>query len=169
MTDETIEPLAITQENAANRVYEAIHTIIHCWSDWEAEANQQAQFHQSNDVWFHELEAQLRAVIEGMLFDGDDYLTPEEEAELDAIPEEPLDEAFIDTTVQLVTAKDSDKVLMEMSEIGYDALGKYTEMPAQHRECIKACLRDLRRRIRETRAATPTEITAARDGGRGDA
>ncbi|AMV20450.1 hypothetical protein [Planctomyces sp. SH-PL14] len=77
-------------------------------------------------------------------------MTDEElERAYDEAPEDPIDEAFIETSVALITSDDKNKLLMEMSETGYDALNKYTDMPAQHRECIKACLRDLRRRIRE--------------------
>lgn len=44
---------------------DAVHTIIHCWSDWKEFAEGEAQSSQDTDAYLLALESQVRAVIEG--------------------------------------------------------------------------------------------------------
>ena len=48
-------------------VEDAGDTILCCWDDWEASASQDAQNEQDNEAWFRGMEAQIEAVLYGML------------------------------------------------------------------------------------------------------
>ena len=57
------------------RIDDAANIIIHCWADWEAGAEQDAQQAQHPGAWKDEMLAQVKAVLEGLVFDAD-TLTP---------------------------------------------------------------------------------------------
>lgn len=63
------ERLRITNQNYQLRLDDALHTILSCWSDWEAYARQESQQSQDPEAGEEALRAQLSIVLEGMLFD----------------------------------------------------------------------------------------------------
>jgi hypothetical protein len=64
-------PTAITSENAESRIREAIHTIIHNWSEWDADAGQIAQQEQDPDWYDAAMADHIGCVLTGMVFDSD--------------------------------------------------------------------------------------------------
>lgn len=68
-------PLTVPQINAENallRITEAMHTILNCWDEWDAESQNDAQRHQSTEAYDYGMQAQLSAVLIGMVFDPAD-------------------------------------------------------------------------------------------------
>lgn len=71
------ESVQITAANSEDRIEEAISVILHCWDDWDADAQQEAQQAQSPAGWLDVMEEQLRVVLQGMVFDQDRRATNE--------------------------------------------------------------------------------------------
>ncbi|HEY0983543.1 hypothetical protein [Schlesneria sp.] len=61
--------IRITKENVAQRIDEAMHTILACWGEWDGAAQQLAQVNQTDEAWFAEMKSQIGAVLIGMVFD----------------------------------------------------------------------------------------------------
>lgn len=61
----------INAENALLRITEAMHTILNCWDDWNSEAENEEQAQQSICAYDGVMQAQLSAVLIGMVFDPD--------------------------------------------------------------------------------------------------
>lgn len=66
-----MESTGRTPDEWEKRIDDAAHTIIHCWSDWEAGAEADAQREQTPHAWYDEMKAQLSAVLGGLIFDPD--------------------------------------------------------------------------------------------------
>ncbi len=47
-------------------ILQARDTLIRCWDEWDAEANNEAQNEQDNEAWFNFMECQVETVLRGM-------------------------------------------------------------------------------------------------------
>lgn len=63
------EPVRITQDNARDRISDAMHTVLNCWSEWESYAQDEAQRQQDSEAYDDAMQANLSAVLAGMIFD----------------------------------------------------------------------------------------------------
>lgn len=64
-------PTAITSANAESKIREAIHVIIHNWSEWDADAGQIAQQEQDPEAYDAAMTDHIGCVLAGMVFDVD--------------------------------------------------------------------------------------------------
>jgi hypothetical protein len=62
------EKLVLNYKQAVlDKVFEAAHTIINCWDDWEADSGNDAQVSQNPEAYFDGMHAQVECVLTGML------------------------------------------------------------------------------------------------------
>lgn len=63
--------IEITAENAGRRINAAAETLVSCWDEWQAAADESSQIAQDGTVGDLEMLDYIAVILQGMIFDSE--------------------------------------------------------------------------------------------------